>query len=383
MELINATRMVAGCTMGTEPSGRDLLVVVIKGPFRLPKSGEAVRLHDEQLPLVMADTFTGEPGFSATHYEVDFAPRKQRCDVLLLGSAHAPQGRPATRVAVGVRIGNWTKTFAVVGNRRWQAGIASASPSEPEPFTIQPISYDVAFGGTDQHHDDPAKHAAFMRNPVGCGFHKHLKSEWVDGSPLPNTEEINRPVTVPDGDFAPMSFGPVGRGWEQRSRYAGTYDGEWLEKHFPFLPPDFDEQYYQAAPLDQQLPMPLGGQELSLGNLTPDGVRTFTLPAFDAPINVFPKKGEREDYNAALDTIVFEPDLERFTMTWRATRPLSRNLFEIRQVLVGKRAPVWWQSRHQTTFPIPVLMVPMDTSANEEDSADEDDSMTDDQPAAS
>ncbi|MCK7582587.1 MAG: hypothetical protein MZV65_48105 [Chromatiales bacterium] len=37
MELINATRMVAGYTMGMEPSGRELLVVVIKGTFRLPK----------------------------------------------------------------------------------------------------------------------------------------------------------------------------------------------------------------------------------------------------------------------------------------------------------------------------------------------------------
>ena len=46
MELINATRMLAGYTMGMEPSGRELLVVVIKGTFVLPKPGEAVRLHD-------------------------------------------------------------------------------------------------------------------------------------------------------------------------------------------------------------------------------------------------------------------------------------------------------------------------------------------------
>jgi hypothetical protein len=359
VELINATRMVAGYTMGMEPSGRELLIVVIKGTFRLPKSGEDVRLHVEQLPLVMADTFTGEPGFSAPYYEVDFAPRKHRCDVMLLGSAHAPQGRPTTRVAVGLRIGNWTKTFAVVGDRRWQASLTSANPSAPEPFTIKPISYDVAFGGTDQHHEDPAKHAAFMRNPVGRGFHKHLKSEWVDGSPLPNTEEINRIVSAPDGDFAPMSFGPIGRGWEQRSRYAGTYDDDWLERYFPFLPPDFDEQYYQAAPLDQQLSIPVGGQEVSLGNLTPDGVRTFTLPAFEAPINVFPKKGEREDYKASLDTIVFEPDSERFTMIWRVARPLKKNMFEIAQVLVGRKGREWWQQREEVIFLIPV-MVPVE-----------------------
>ena len=216
MELINATRMVAGYSMGLEPSGRELLVVVIKGTFVLPKPGEQMRLHDEQLPLIMADTFTGEPGFSAPVYEVDFAPRKKRCDVLLIGSAHAPQGRPTTRVAVGLRIGTSTKTFVVVGDRHWQAGISGISASRPESFTVKPISYDVAFGGTDLRHEDPAKHAAFMRNPIGRGFHKHLKSEWVDGAPLPNTEEINRPVTAPDGDFAPMAFGPIGRHWDPR-----------------------------------------------------------------------------------------------------------------------------------------------------------------------
>ena len=36
MELVNSTRMVAGFTMGIEPSGRELLVVVVKGTFQIP-----------------------------------------------------------------------------------------------------------------------------------------------------------------------------------------------------------------------------------------------------------------------------------------------------------------------------------------------------------
>jgi hypothetical protein len=354
LEFINVTRMVAGYTMGMEPSGRELLIVVVKGTFRLPKSGEEVRLHDEQLPLVMADTFTGEPGFSSPHYEVDFALRKHRCDVLLLGSAHAPQGRPTTRIAVGLRIGNWTKTFAVVGDRHWQAGLALVSSSAPEPFTIKPISYDVAFGGTDQHHVDPAKHAAFMRNPVGRGFHKHLKSEWVDGSPLPNTEETNRVVSTPHGDFTPMSFGPIGRGWEQRSRYAGTYDQQWLDNVFPFLPEDFDERYYQAAPEDQQLPVPKGPMEVVLSGFTPDGVRQLMLPHFQAPVHVFPRTGGREDHAATLDTIVFEPDEGRFTLTWRVARPLKKSMHEIAQIVAG---------RHTTLPGHPVKLATPETGA--------------------
>ena len=92
--------MAAGYNVGIEPSGRELLVIVIKGTFTLPKSGGDVRLHEEQLPLVLADTFTGEPGFSAPYHEVDFAPRKSKCDVLLTGSAYAPGGRPATHIPI-------------------------------------------------------------------------------------------------------------------------------------------------------------------------------------------------------------------------------------------------------------------------------------------
>lgn len=359
MELINSTRMVAGYTMGMEPSGRELLVVVIKGTFHLPKPGEAVRLHEEQLPLVMADTFTGAPGLSAPVYEVDFAPRKQACDVLLIGSAYSPHARPTARLPVGLRIGNWSKSFAVVGRRHWEVGLAGISASAPAPFISQPIGYDVAFGGTDLRDEDPSKHGAYMRNPVGRGYHKQLKREWVDSAPLPNTEEVNRPITRPDQDYAPMAFGPLGRGWESRSRYAGTYDEQWLADHFPFLPPDFDERYYQAAPLDQQLPIPVGGQDVSLLNLTPDGLRNFRLTDFEAPVHIFPKKGEREDYLASLDTIVFEPDRERFTLSWRVCRPLKKNMFEIAQILVGKKGREWWQQRETVTFPIPVVMVPM------------------------
>ena len=111
--------------------------------------------------------------------------------------------------------------MAVVGDRVWQARSGGIAPSRPQPFIKKPISYDVAFGGSDTNDDDASKHAFFMRNPIGRGFHKHLRSDWVDGKPLPNTEEINRPVTRPDGDYVPMSLGPIGRNWEPRLALCG------------------------------------------------------------------------------------------------------------------------------------------------------------------
>jgi hypothetical protein len=359
MELINATRMQAGCTMGLQPDGRELLVIVIKGTFALPRPGEQVRLHDEQMPLVTADSFTGEPGLSAPVLEVDFAPRKPACDVLLLGSAYAPGGPPVTRLQVGLRVGSLVKRIEVVGDRVWEAGLTGIRATPPQPFTRQPISYDVAFGGVDQDSDDPAEHDAYLPNPVGRGWRKHLKSARVAGKPLPNTEEPGEPVARPTGKYKPMAFGPLGRGWPSRARYAGTYDEQWVAEVCPFLPADFDDRYFQAAPADQQLPLSKSPLEVTLTNLTADGLREFVLPHFEAPVHVFPKRGEREDLAATLDTIVFEPDQERFTMSWRVTRPLRSNMLEIAQVLVGRKGREWWQQRDEVAFPIPVVMIPM------------------------
>ena len=345
MQLVNATRMTAGYNMGLEVSGRELLVVVVKGTFVLPGPGEPVRLAAKQLPLILADTFTGEPGFSSPVHEIDFAPRKQACDVLLVGSAHAPEGKAVTRMRVRLQVGPMVKEAEVVGPRVWKANIATISASEPVHFSCLPLSYDVAFGGADRRHDDERQHDAYLPNPAGRGWHKQLKAAWVDGSPLPNLEVPGQPVHDPGGKYPPISFGPLGRGWPARARFAGTYDQQWLDRVFPFLPADFDDRYYQAAPEDQQLPLPRGPLDAVLSGFTPDGERRFVLPHLEVPVKVLPKRGEQEDLVARLDTIVFEPDAGHFTLSWRVARPLKKNLHEIAQVVVGAKGRLWWQQR--------------------------------------
>ncbi|NND92026.1 MAG: DUF2169 domain-containing protein, partial [Granulosicoccus sp.] len=66
MQVLNNTGLVTGYTMGMEPSGRECIVLAIKGTFSIPKkAGEQPRLLEEQVPLVEADTFSGEPGLSS------------------------------------------------------------------------------------------------------------------------------------------------------------------------------------------------------------------------------------------------------------------------------------------------------------------------------
>ena len=271
MELLNATGMPAGYTLGMQPDGRELLVVVVKGTFVIPQDGGEATLAKEQVPLFEADSFTGEPGFSAPLYESDYAPYKPRCDVLLNGSAYAPGGKPATHVCVSLQVDSLSKSFDVVGNRVWKKRFCIIKSTKPESFTIMPISYNNAFGGVDNTHKKEKKHRAYFRNPVGIGFHSNHKAQFVRNRPLPKTEEPGKRIKKPDAKYNPMSFGPIGRSWPPRLTYAGTYDDDWLENVFPFLPANFDDTYYQSAPIDQQIEYLRGGEEVVLSNLTPQG----------------------------------------------------------------------------------------------------------------
>ena len=107
----------------------------------------------------------------------------------------------------------------------------------------------------------------------------------------------------------------------------------------------FDERYDQAAPADQQIDYPRGGEEVQLLNLTPEGRTRFFLPTIDMPVVFFRKNEEPLYQQAALDTIVIEPDLGRVLLTWRASVPLKRNMFEMTQVLVGQMSRAWWRAR--------------------------------------
>ncbi|MGC5698859.1 DUF2169 domain-containing protein [Pseudomonas sp. NFXW11] len=347
MELLNKSRFSAGYSTSTDNQGREWLVVVAKGSYALPQHpGHEPRLLASQAPPIMADVFAGEPGESPALYENDFALHKPRCDVLLNGHCHAPNGQPATAVNVALKIGTLVKAFRVVGKRYYQVGGLSYGVSSPQPFSHMPITYAQAFGGVDRSQADPGQHQWYPSNPVGVGFYPSAEAEQINGLPLPNTEELERPVTRADGDYLPMAFGPLGRAWRPRIGWAGTYDQHWLDQQYPFLPEDFDLRYFQAAPPDQQIDYPQGGEEVALLNLSHSGRLAFRLPArLKLPVLlVFHDEPVRE-LAAVVDTLLIEPDANRLALTWRAASPLTRNLREVAQVIVGQSARRFEQAR--------------------------------------
>jgi len=347
MNLINATGMAAGYTLGVDKDARESLVVVVKGTFLIPKNAsEEPVLAPEQVPLITADEFSGEPGFSAPIYETDYAPRKPRCDVLLNGSAYAPGGRPTDRVTVSLRVGTMRKSFDVVGDRVWQASALSLGAIAPKPFAKMPISYDRAFGGVDKAKGDPATYRFFPSNHAGVGWHEYMDTKFLDGTALPNTEETGQPIRKANGTYRPMAFGPVARGWQPRPKWAGTYDQKWLDETFPFLPKDFDERYFQSAPEDQQTDYLKGGEEVELVNLTPAGRTLFRIPTVDMPVEFTSRGGsDHAETIPVIDTLIFEPDINRFAVVWRISKSLRRNIFEIVRIVAGRMSPGWYRAR--------------------------------------
>jgi hypothetical protein len=198
-----------------------------------------------------------------------------------------------------------------------------------------PLRYEQAFGGIDRTHPNANRHDADLRNPVGVGFHRNSDTSAIINTPLPNLEDPRAAIVSWSDKPEPIGFGVIGRGWKPRIAFAGTYNETWMKDRFPFLPADFDDQYFLSAAADQQVAFLKGGQAIRCINMAPRGIVSFLIPKIDLPIT-FRFDNRRVELEPNLDTLIVEPDKYRFVAIWRATVPLGRKLRALREVLVGE-----------------------------------------------
>jgi len=350
MQVVNGTNLDMNATESIDKDGRAWLVVVVKGTYDIPADASAAPLLSAtQRGLLYTDVFEGEVGLSAPLLENDLVPVKSMCDVIVKGSAHAPQGKPVTEVTASLAVGPIKKSIRVVGNRRWTKRGSRYEPSGPEPFVKLPISYSRASGAMFNHasinSNDPRDFLVHPENFVGCGYARGKFLRLIEGSPVPNLEWPNAPISDPEDLVRPASFGPLSRGWAPRASCAGTYDDKWRDEVFPLLPSDFDERYYQSAPADQQMPFPTGGEEVRLLNMQPGGGLTlFRLPDLHLGVLVLSRRRARTLLKTVVDTIVIDADSNTFDLVWRGRLPLAYGLSEIHTVVSGRVCKRWWES---------------------------------------
>jgi hypothetical protein len=132
---------------------------------------------------------------------------------------------------------------------------------------------------------------------------------------------------------APAGFGAIGRHWEPRRRFVGTYDAAWLEQRAPLLPLDHDDRANLCASPGLTASPPLaGGEDVALLNLTPGGgTLSFRLPRMQVSVTLHAKGREPETLRPYPDTVLIDtirvPETSDVVveMVWRAVfRPPRR-----------------------------------------------------------
>ena len=339
--LRNHTPFAAFKLVLPDPTGQEATLVLVKATFEDNGTGE-LRLAQEQTPVHLADVplDPDRAGRSSPLYEADIALEKPLVDVLLVGSAYAPEGRAAQEVPVALSVGDITKQLLVSGDRSWSGSLLGRRASRPVAFTRMPLVYERAFGGAA----DEKRPMFDVRNPVGVGFGGARSADSAVASELPNVEYPDALMRSPTDRPAPAGFGPLGRGWQPRSRYAGTFDAAWLSRQWPLLPHDFDPLHNQCAPADQQSAGIRGGEWVKLINLTPEGVWQFRLPRLEIPVSL---GYDREFVTTAprLDTVLIESDTRRVVLTSRLSLRTQRKRGLLREILLGHPTPGYLRAR--------------------------------------
>ncbi len=304
-----------------EPPAPDM-VVIVRGRFDLVHDGVA-RLPEGLAPLVQgalsADAFAEGDDERAGElvYPSDFADFKPRADVMLAGSFHPPTSRAIRECPVTFAVGNWNKRLRVVGSRSWSATMTGLTPSEPAHLGVLPLTYRRAYGGP-----------GYPQNPVGLG---------CDGAEVPNLELPDAPVIGRSEKSVPACFAPINPAWAPRAGRVGEAYGASYKARAPYFAEDFDFGYFNAAPLDQQLPFLRGDELLVLTNMhaTHRELRC-RLPSLRVRAFVNDVKGAFRELTMLLDTLFVEVDKGQLCLTWRGrTRVADAEFDDVTTVLIA------------------------------------------------
>ncbi|MDE8602987.1 DUF2169 domain-containing protein [Marinomonas sp. RSW2] len=349
MELNNFTNLQARYVGSTLKDGREVIVLVAKGTWSIPSQGEApTPIYDNPVEVMVADSTLGDPASSPTLYENDLAPIKPKCDVVMHACAYSPNDEAVAERMVNLAVADQiNKSIRVFGPRAWKRTVLGAEPDTAQPYLKQEIRYDLAFGGVDMtDYDSKGKMHECESNPIGIGYAPKTPLQDIVGTSAPQLEAVDQSIKSPDKKhYRPMAFGPIARRSQPRLSFGGTYDQNWLDNVSPFLPDDFDEQYYQFAPQDQQMNYLQGGEKVTLVGVTPDQFRQFQLPTTQLYMAVIKSGGQEEILDCHADTLFLEPELGRFSITWRAYVPIEYYPGEIDKLIVGHPTPGWRRAR--------------------------------------
>jgi hypothetical protein len=283
-----------------------VLTVACKATFELAPGSSP--LADEQLPIQEADGYWGEDPARSLHSPSDLAPVKPRADVVLVGSAFAPDGTPVRSLIARLSVSGVEKSIECFADR---VVAADDRVQEGAGFSRMSLLYERAAGGPG------------TTNPVGV---RRGARDGYGRIALPNLLALGTRVGR-DALYEPVGFGPIAPHWPQRTEKLGRLSpawppADWMQRP---LPADVDLGYFNAAPPDQQVAVLRDDERIVLENLHHEHPRLVTtLPGIHPACFVRGRGGSPFRVPMQPDTLRIDTDLGTATLTWRRQVPLER-----------------------------------------------------------
>ncbi|OYP35463.1 DUF2169 domain-containing protein [Rhodopirellula sp. MGV] len=324
-----------------------VLAVVTKQTFDIAKSGKLVPAEKPAV-IQQADQFfdEGDPETCSVQFESDLAPFKTVTDVVVLGSAHAPDEKPLRQLDVAVDVGTKRKLIRVFGDRfcRYRDG-ESPEFSAPEPFTVMPIRYENAYGGVDRV-SEPGLEFSYPRNHVGKGFVCKNIPEAIEGLALPNLEDPNdlltpqrlclESLTSWNEQPLPQGFGWFQKTWYPRCSFVGAVPGfvdpdeVMREETLGLVPkgqialarqfklPSFDIRFNSGASVGLAFAPFRGDEVLTIHHMTPDRMLQVQLPGQPPQVTLNLGKGVQQ-LDPVLHTVCVRVEDRQVDLVWRGS----------------------------------------------------------------
>ncbi|MGN6392883.1 MAG: DUF2169 family type VI secretion system accessory protein [Gemmatimonadales bacterium] len=313
-EFYNYSPFAADLLPILDREGAECRVAVIKATYALHSNG-VPDIAEKPRPIRLGDEMWGDPAVADIRYPSDLCAYKPGTDFLVVGHAVAPRGVAPDHVDVIIQFAGRTKFLRVYGERQWERGVTGPRLGTPQPLTRVPLAWSRSYGGFDA--SDPAHPVEDPRNPVGRGVARDVTT--LLGKPAPQIESPESPIGLAGSRSQPAGCAAIGRHYEPRRRYAGTYDAAWLHDRHPAAPLDYRDEFQQAAPPDQVFQTPLrGGELIRIDGVSADAPVACRLPVLAIVVQA-EVDGQTHTQRPHLDTALVDTDAKVLELTWRAS----------------------------------------------------------------
>jgi hypothetical protein len=301
MEVVSISPLRVGSVLWRPRPDRWTLTVVCKATYAL-EPGES-GLAPEQEPVRERDGHWDDDPRRSVYVPSDLAPFKPRADVILVGHAYAPRSELARSLVARLIVGEMEKAVEVHCARVLGR---EGDLREGQRWSKMPLRYEYAAGGVDTW------------NPVGIGPSSPLDS--YGQRLLPHLQPPGLRVSHWRDVFVPTGFGPVAGSWKvRRDKLGGRAEG-WSDEAWPQIPldDDFDGEFFQAAPADQQIEALHDDERIVLEYLSAEHPSLTTRLSGARPYAVVELKGAgARDLVLTADTLWIDSDRGLSTLTWR------------------------------------------------------------------